>query len=272
MSIALIDWALRQDINPAPKVVLIALCDQISDQPGKEFFWGTQGWIAEKIHMGERQVREHLKTLEKEGWIRRVKRTTDSGQYTTDAIYVESQRRKPADGGKPSSPAAENSQNQRRKTATKNLIENLNENLKPCVLEEKPKRNDYPDSFEAFWKRYLAVWGSGGPKALAYQRWQKLRPGEREEAVYWLTQYHAFFKDKYSTASRVHCATNPSQKRWQEIADRKHPDAETVKLDPDSPEYEAEARRLAKEAGNPGVFDAFMDPNDHLYATIRVPP
>lgn len=141
MSIDLISRALRADLKPAPKIVLIAICDQISDQPGKDVFWGSQQWLGGKINMSERQVRQHLKYLEDEGWITRSKRTKSSGAYDTDHIGLVDgcfdQRRKPADGdtsgGKASDPAAENGPDQRRKPAAKNLTENLNENSVPGI-------------------------------------------------------------------------------------------------------------------------------------------
>lgn len=132
MSAELMAWALRQDIGPAPKIVLIAICDQVSDQPGKEYFWGSQEWLATKIHSNPRSVRGHLATLEKDGWIHRIKRK-ENGEYTTDAIYVCQQRQEVADGKKTSSPAASSSPHQRQELARKNLTENLTENLKPAT-------------------------------------------------------------------------------------------------------------------------------------------
>lgn len=170
MSGKLMAWALEQDIGPAPKIVLVAICDLINDQPGHEYFWGSQEWLAEKIHSNERSVRGHLKTLEDNGWIRREKRKIQ-GRATTDAIYVCVQRQEVADGKKPSSPAASFGSDQRQEVADNTLKDSLKENLTPSFddLEEEWKKLGLTPKTESF--------------AKAVKVWHMLTDEEKQQAI-----------------------------------------------------------------------------------------
>jgi DNA-binding transcriptional MocR family regulator len=125
----------------------VAICDKISDEPGHEYFWGSQQYLAQKLNIGDRQVRNHMKTLEKLGYIRREKRTTSSGTYTTDAIYVDTSGRK--------LPLEEKCQNQRKKTSDNTLEDPL------ATLEGSAKRkSSLPENFpdEEALERAQAFW------------------------------------------------------------------------------------------------------------------
>ena len=122
-------WALEQPIAPVPKLVLVAICDVISDQPGHEAMYGGQNWLAEKLDMGERSIRRHLDTLERDGWIRREKRKMQGGEYQTDLVFVNHQRPEVADGQKCHSPAATNGHDQRPEVAAKTINKPLDRPL-----------------------------------------------------------------------------------------------------------------------------------------------
>lgn len=79
-------WAWKQDIRPAPrKFVLLALVD-FADARG--CCRVSQPELAELTGQSERAVRDHLKALEMDGFIRREDTRTEAGFRDTDAIHL----------------------------------------------------------------------------------------------------------------------------------------------------------------------------------------
>lgn len=221
MSITLIDWALSEPIPPAPKLLLVAICDKISDEPGHEYFWGSQKYLAQKLNIGDRQVRNHMKTLEKLGYIRREKRTTSSGTYQTDAIYVDTSGRK--------LPLEENGQNQRKKTST-NTLEDPLANNKPAKKVSVP--DNFPD--EEALERAKAYWKGRGRTDLS--------PQEQAEAF---RDHHLAHNKKmtdwmaaWRTWCRNACEFNKAPK-GQTIPFKSSEPKNRVEIWPGTPEWQA---------------------------------
>lgn len=244
MSAELMVWALKQDIGPAPKVVLVGICDHISDQPGYEVFKGTQKWLADKINMGARQVWEHLKTLEKMGIIEKVGRTKNpDGTYGSLKIKVNkdwcSQSREPASGGKASLPVAENGNHQSRKTANNTLSNTLN-----YTRAETSSAPAYPEPFELFWKRWKASGQSvkGDNKKKAFSHWQRLDHKSRDLAYVHAPRFQSTFKEEHSKGTTLKYAERYLRDRdfdaFAEEPERAKP-CDKVTILPNTPEWEA---------------------------------
>lgn len=87
MSVNLMAWAFRQDVDPAAKLVLLALADHANGQNG--LCIPGQKLLAEQCSMSVRTVQRHLQTLEGRGLIRRQARMRGSGRgRTSDAYYL----------------------------------------------------------------------------------------------------------------------------------------------------------------------------------------
>ena len=78
MSIALMTLAWKMDISTAPKMVLLALCDNANDQ-GE--CYPSVAMLAEKCSMAERSVQKHISDMEAAGILARGYRTGRSTVY-----------------------------------------------------------------------------------------------------------------------------------------------------------------------------------------------
>lgn len=95
MSVELMGWAFKQDVEPGPKLVLLSLADHANGHtrlciPGQKA-------IAEQCSMSVRTVQRHLETLEERGLIRREARMRGEGRgRTSDRYYLNDQSDNPA--------------------------------------------------------------------------------------------------------------------------------------------------------------------------------
>ena len=95
MSVDLMGWAFKQNVEPGPKLVLLSLADHANGHtrlciPGQKA-------IAQQCSMSVRTVQRHLVTLEELGFIRREARMRGEGRgRTSDRYYINDQRDNPA--------------------------------------------------------------------------------------------------------------------------------------------------------------------------------
>ena len=75
-------WDL-EELDPLPKMVLLALADQANDQG---YCWPSQATLAARCSMGERTVRRHLKALQELGLITSEVRSSTSGRRSN--VYM----------------------------------------------------------------------------------------------------------------------------------------------------------------------------------------
>lgn len=85
MSVKAINWAFEQDLTPPLKVILLALADW-ADGDGVAF--PGQKSLSAKTSIPERTLRRHLQELEERGLIARRRRTSESGQRTSDEYQL----------------------------------------------------------------------------------------------------------------------------------------------------------------------------------------
>lgn len=81
MSVKAINWAFEQEVEPALKVILLALADWAD---GDGVAYPGQKSLARKTSISERTLRRHLQTLEEMGLIERRRRSLDNGNRTSD--------------------------------------------------------------------------------------------------------------------------------------------------------------------------------------------
>ena len=78
MSVLASSWAWSlEGLEPMPKFVLMALADQADD---RGYCWPSQQLIAQKVAMGERTVRRHIKTLRELGLVTPRVRSSTRGR------------------------------------------------------------------------------------------------------------------------------------------------------------------------------------------------
>lgn len=78
MSVTAMAWAWTiNGLGPDPKFVLMALADQADDTG---YCWPSQRLIAQRVEMGERTVRRHLKTLQEVGLLTAKLRSSTGGR------------------------------------------------------------------------------------------------------------------------------------------------------------------------------------------------
>lgn len=85
MSLDLMSWAFKQDIEPPAKLVLLALADHANGQTG--LCIPGQKALAQQCSMSVRTVQRHLNTLEAAGLIRREARMRGEGRGRTSDRY-----------------------------------------------------------------------------------------------------------------------------------------------------------------------------------------
>lgn len=86
MSIDLIAAALWLPLDPARKLVLVALCDRADYATGK--CWPGRDEIALRSSLSLKSVTEHLKGLEADGWIKSRRGNSRAGETTTRWVNV----------------------------------------------------------------------------------------------------------------------------------------------------------------------------------------
>ncbi len=86
MTVEAINWAFKQDLAPAMKVILLALADYAD---GDGFAYPGQQSLSEKTSIPERSLRRHLAKLEELGLITRERRKRDDGLRTSDGYWLQ---------------------------------------------------------------------------------------------------------------------------------------------------------------------------------------
>lgn len=76
-------WTIN-GLGPDTKFVLIALAEQADDNG---YCWPSLGLIAQRVEMGERTVRHHLKTLQKVGLLT-VELCSSTGGRHSEAYHL----------------------------------------------------------------------------------------------------------------------------------------------------------------------------------------
>lgn len=85
MSIELINKAFKVDLQPTPKLLLIALCDYASDDG---ICFPSLKTIQSKVNIGKTNLTYLLKTFEYLGVLERNKRKRDNGSYTSTTYTI----------------------------------------------------------------------------------------------------------------------------------------------------------------------------------------
>ena len=166
MSTELVSWALEVPIKTAAaKVVLIAICDKI--HKGSPYFYGSQEYLAKRACVSDRQVRAHLSWLEKQGHIRREKRTSGEGKRLTDHIFVRPEfgvkatgnpSYEPAEvertstGSLASEPPEIERINHRKPTSDKTAVDTEDNTSKSFELFPKEEGQDISKLFDEWWE------------------------------------------------------------------------------------------------------------------------
>lgn len=78
-------WAFKQNLDPAKKVVLLALADYADDDNA---CWPKMQTLAQKSSMSERSVRTRVRQLEEDGLIATEKRERDDGSQTSNRYVL----------------------------------------------------------------------------------------------------------------------------------------------------------------------------------------
>ena len=86
MSIEAMSWALKQDLPPSEKLVLVSLADH--HNRGTGLCIPGQASIGEQTCMSVRTVQRHLKSLESKGLIAREARFRPEGRGRTSDSYI----------------------------------------------------------------------------------------------------------------------------------------------------------------------------------------
>ena len=86
MSIEAVSWALKQDLAPSEKLVLVSLADH--HNRGTGLCIPSQSSIGEQTCMSVRTVQRHLKSLEAKGLITRAARFRPEGRGRTSDSYI----------------------------------------------------------------------------------------------------------------------------------------------------------------------------------------
>jgi hypothetical protein len=86
MSVQAITWAYQTDISdPIKKFILVTL-GNYADEYG--VCWPSQSTLIAACSCSERKLRESLKSLEAEGWIKRIQRRRKNGSRRSDAVLL----------------------------------------------------------------------------------------------------------------------------------------------------------------------------------------
>lgn len=85
MSVQASSWAWEQDLEPVAKLVLLALANRTNHETGACF--PGQKLLAKECGMSDRNVRRHLKDLERRGLIERRPRMRSEGRGRTSDEY-----------------------------------------------------------------------------------------------------------------------------------------------------------------------------------------
>ncbi len=94
MTVAALNWAFRQVVPPAPKVILLALADQAEELTGKVCYGPTNlDHIARKSSLPRRTLSRHIGALMRNGYVRRES-NKDRGQPSHYWLCID---RDPAD-------------------------------------------------------------------------------------------------------------------------------------------------------------------------------
>lgn len=80
-------WAARQDIkNHAAKMVLIALGDAFDDRTGQCF--PSLEALGDFVRRSEARIRDAIRWLEEQGWVKRQARFTECGRQTSNGYEI----------------------------------------------------------------------------------------------------------------------------------------------------------------------------------------
>ncbi len=88
MSVAAVTWALSQWLDPAPKMVLVAIADRVNHKAGDGFGFPSLEDIAEISCQHRRTVQRHIASLENLGLLIKEHRRADGGRQTTNLYKI----------------------------------------------------------------------------------------------------------------------------------------------------------------------------------------
>jgi Helix-turn-helix domain len=86
MSVQALSWAFKQHMQPARKIVLLAIANCANDEGENSF--PSQASLSASASMSVRSVKRHVAWLEAKGFIRRIKRFRINGTRTSDCYAV----------------------------------------------------------------------------------------------------------------------------------------------------------------------------------------
>ena len=157
MSLDLMSWAFKQDIEPPAKLVLLALADHANGQTG--LCIPGQKALADQCSMSVRTVQRHLNTLESAGLIRREARMRGEGRgRTSDRYWLRDQGDTTGSAGPTRQTVTTNTTNQDDQHDTV-VVAEPEENRKGNNTLAATPRQRKPDPL---WDTMLAVCGIDG--------------------------------------------------------------------------------------------------------------
>ncbi len=102
MSVAAVTWALSQWLDPAPKMVLVAIADRVNHKGGDDSGFPSLDDIAETACQSRRSVQRHIATLADIGLLVKEYRAAEGGRQTSNLYRINmavTVRRDGADAG-----------------------------------------------------------------------------------------------------------------------------------------------------------------------------
>lgn len=210
MSIASMNWALSQWLDPGMKMVLIAIADCINHKGGSSVF-PSLTYIAETSCQHRRTVQRHIMALEQLGLLVKVHRRADDGRQTSNLYQINMDVVVRRDGAEtcdedalpvdnlPPSSGGQNDTLGGGAGATLGggagatpTINRKNEPEKEPIPPKAPqgaKEKRGNDDDEEGFARFFETWTSADPgvrfdkRGPAFGAWKRLTPAERQAAA-----------------------------------------------------------------------------------------
>ncbi len=111
MSVAAVTWALSQWLDPAPKMVLVAIADCVNHKSGEDASFPSLDDLAEIACQHRRTVQRHILTLESLGLLIKQHRRAEGGRQTSNLYRINMNmvvRREPGDSDDEPAPQVDN--------------------------------------------------------------------------------------------------------------------------------------------------------------------
>lgn len=86
MSIQAVAWALRQELPPVPKFVLVALCERANGKTGQ--CWPGIDEVAEAVCLSERSVITYIAALVRNGYVIKQAMRRKNGQKSNNHYWI----------------------------------------------------------------------------------------------------------------------------------------------------------------------------------------